>query len=193
MAPYRAVPDPYCYSGTTILRNRPGIRDQAALDRYEAFATADRAATPFPSGRLSVQHYRAVHHHLFQDVYRWAGRFRTIRMSKGGNMFCYPEHIAREMKRLFADLAESGFMSGLSADAFAGKAAHFLAELNAIHPFREGNGRTQLAFFGLVALRAGHDVVFTRLDRNAFLAAVIESFGGKEDRLAAQLRGLIDG
>ena len=46
---------------------------------------------------------------------------------------------------MFADLTAQDHLSGLDAAAFAEKAAHVLAELNAIHPFREGNGRTQLS------------------------------------------------
>ena len=72
---YDAIVDPYCYPGTTVLRNVPNIRDQAELDEFEAAMTAQRADEPLPGGRLSVSHYRRIHHHLFQDVYFWAGRF----------------------------------------------------------------------------------------------------------------------
>jgi cell filamentation protein len=142
---YHITPDPYCYPGSTILKNRANIREQVALDVFEHEAALQRAEEPYPAGRLTVSHYRAIHRHLFQDVYAWAGRFRTVRISKGGSMFCYPEHIAAEMRRIFGALRQQRYLSGLAADEFAQKAAHFLAELNAIHPFREGNGRTQLA------------------------------------------------
>jgi cell filamentation protein len=135
---YAAIADPYCYPGTTVLKNRLGLRDQARLDAFEKEVTSARADADVPSGRLSYRHYRAIHRHLFQDVYSWAGRIRTVRISKGGNPFCYPEHIDREMKRLFADLQTWKFLRGLGAAEFAAGAAHFLAEVNAIHPFREG-------------------------------------------------------
>ena len=70
---YDAVPDPYCYAGTNVLKNIPGFRDQARLDRFEHSATAQRAREPFPDGRLDAGHYLAVHRHLFQDIYAWAG------------------------------------------------------------------------------------------------------------------------
>jgi cell filamentation protein len=150
---YEAIVDPYCYSGSTVLKNIPGLRSQRALDRFEAAITAQRADEPLPAGRLSVTHYRAVHHHLFQDVYAWAGRFRTVRISKGQTMFCYPENIAQEMALLFASLRRQHGLRGLSTDDFAMALAHFLAELNAIHPFREGNGRTQLTFAVLLGVQ----------------------------------------
>lgn len=90
-----AVADPYCYEGTTVLRNIPAIRDQAALDAFETMSAAQRSDEPLPAGRFSVRHYQALHHHLFQDVYSWAGKFRTVRISKGSSAFCYPQHIER--------------------------------------------------------------------------------------------------
>src|SRR5262245_14420252 len=103
--------------------------------------TTLRATEPMPSGRLGPTHYRRIHHHLFQDVYRWAGRDRTIRTAKGGNMFCFPEHINAQMRLRFAALHEGPIFDAPDAVIFLDEAASFLAELNAIHPFREGNGR----------------------------------------------------
>ena len=173
---YATVSDPYCYPGTRILINRLGLRDQTKLDAFEAEVSAERAAQPLPAGRLSYRHYRAIHRHLFQDVYVWAGRPRAVRISKGTSMFCYPEHIDREMRRVFTDLRRERYFHGLNAVTFALKAAHLLAELNAIHPFREGNGRTQLAFLSILAERAGHPLALERLDPQAILQATINSF-----------------
>jgi cell filamentation protein len=188
---YEAGQDPYCYPGTNVLKNRLDLREQAKVDAFEAEITAQRAAEPLPAGRLTYSHYRAIHRHLFQDVYAWAGKTRTIRMAKDGNAFCYPENIDREMRRLFADLAAQKHLRGLDADSFADKAAHFLAELNAIHPFREGNGRAQLSFLTLLAEQAGHPLILDRLDPPKFLAAVIRSFSGDEATLAAILKRLV--
>ena len=93
-------------------------------------------------------------------------------------MFCYPESIDREVKKLFKQLAEAKHHKGLSSEEFAKKAAHFLAELNAIHPFREGNGRSQLSFLILLAERAGHPFELDRMDPQAIMQAVIARFNG---------------
>jgi cell filamentation protein len=138
--PYATVPDPYSYRGSRVLKNIPGIRNIAALKRFETAITAQRADEPLPTGRFSVSHYQAVHRHLFQDVYRWAGRVRTVRITKGASTFCYPEHISNELKRIFGWLKQQAFLGGRSPEDFASGAAHFLAELNAVHPFRDGNG-----------------------------------------------------
>ncbi len=161
-----------------------------ALDAFEAVSTAQRSDEPLPSGRLSVGHYRAVHHHLFQDVYAWAGKFRTVRIGKAESAFCYPENIAREMTNLFDDLKGRDRFKDLSADRFAVEAAHFLATLNAIHPFREGNGRTQTIFLALVGDRAGHPLDVLKLDPARFLAAMVASFAEDESPLIAEIKRL---
>lgn len=153
--------------------------------------SAQRANEPLPAGRLSLRHYCAIHRHLFQDIYVWAGRYRTVRISKGDSMFCYPEHITREMRDLFEDLKAKRHLTGRSLAEFSREAAHVLATLNAIHPFRDGNGRTQLAFMALLAEQAGHPLDFDRLDPDEFLAATIRSFKGDERPLAVYLRSLI--
>jgi cell filamentation protein len=188
---YRARPDPYCYPGTDVLRNKAGLRSVDALGQFETAMTFARSEEPLPSGRLSVAHYRAIHHHLFQDVYAWAGKFRTVRLTKGASTFCYPENIAREMRVLFDWLRRRRYLCGLAAADFARDAAHFLAELNAIHPFREGNGRTQLIFLALLADRADHPLDLDRLDPAATLDAMIDSFNGDESALAAIIMGLL--
>jgi cell filamentation protein len=188
---YEGFADAYCYSGTHTLKNIPGLRDPAALLRFEAMATAKRAEEPLPSGRLDVRHYRAIHRHLFQDVYRWAGRFRTVRIAKGNSMFCYPENIPTQVQALFADLKARHFLAGLAPQAFAAGAASFISTLNAIHPFRDGNGRAQLTFLALIAQRAGHRLALEQLEPNDFLAAMIKSFEGDERPLVDQLRKLV--
>jgi cell filamentation protein len=111
-------------------------------------------------------------------------------MSKGSSEFCYPENIDREMRRLFDGLTAQKHLRGLDARKFAEKAAHLLAELNAIHPFREGNGRMQLAFLTVLAERAVHPLKLQHLDPTAMLAAMIASFQGDEAPLAGIIVGL---
>ena len=188
---YDAFDDPYSYRGLNCLKNRLGLRNSALLEAFELEMSALRAQEPLPDGRFGPTHYRRIHGHLFQDVYRWAGRYRTVRTAKGGNWFCFPEHIEREMNRLFRRLACPPFLSGATAQDFVSAAADFLAELNAIHPFREGNGRAQLAFLHLVALRADHPLRLARVRRDTFLPAMIKSFDGQLEALTAELKAFL--
>jgi len=188
---YDAVIDPYCYEGTTILKNIPHIRDQVVLDAFEAVMTAQRADERFPEGALDSAHYCAIHRHLFQDIYVWAGEFRTVRIAKEGSAFCYPEYIAEALNTLFGDLKQENYFLDLSVDDFTNRASHFLATLNAIHPFREGNGRTQTTFLAILADSAEHPLNLERLIPERFMEAMIASFKGSEESLTEEIEKLI--
>ncbi|QCG94039.1 hypothetical protein E6C67_08825 [Azospirillum sp. TSA2s] len=94
------------------------------------------------------------------------------------------------VKLLFA--SGEPFLRALPAADFVREAAHVLAELNAIHPFREGNGRTQLSYLTLLADQAGHPLALERLDPAAMLAAMVVSFAGDEKPLATLIAGMIE-
>ncbi|MCB1467511.1 MAG: Fic family protein [Rhizobiaceae bacterium] len=186
---YDAFDDPYSYKGTATLKNKLGLRDPALLEAFELEMPTLRALEPLPLGKFDPPHYRRVHRHLFQDVYSWAGRYRTVRTAKGGNPFCFPENIDGEMNRVFAEIPEA--MSAENADVFISKTAHFLGELNAIHPFREGNGRSQLSFTAMLGEHAGYSFDFARVRRETFLPAMIASYACNLAPLMSELRQLL--
>lgn len=186
---YDAFDDPYAYKGTTTLKNKLGLRDPAQLEAFEVEMTTLRAREPLPLGAFNARHYRGVHRHLFQDVYNWAGKYRTVRTAKGGNAFCYPEYIDGEMTTLFATLPSA--LAASEAELFISQAARFLGELNAIHPFREGNGRSQLAFMAMIGETAGFTLDFARVRRESFMPAMIASYAGNLKPLSAELRSLM--
>jgi cell filamentation protein len=188
---YDAVDDPYTYENSTVLINKLDLREQSELDDFEAEITNARAGEPLPEGNLDFAHFCAVHRHLFQDVFEWAGIPRTVRISKQGSAFCFPEHIDTQATKLFSELKARKYLEKLSADDFAENSAHFLAELNAVHTFREGNGRAQLTFFALLANRAGQTLDLEKLDPDAMLHAMIVSFDGDESELRTIIKNLI--
>lgn len=121
----------------------------------------------------------------------WAGRYRSIRIAKNGNAFCFPEYIDGEMRKLFDKLKNANFYKELTREQFSKSAANFTAELNAIHPFREGNGRTQTSFLAVLADAARHSIDLTLVRRETFLPAMISSFSGKIDPLEAEIRAML--
>lgn len=189
---YAAPDENYCYPNSTVLRNLKDLRSQEELERFETAMTSQRADELLPAGRLDVEHYCAIHKHLFQDVYEWAGRLRTIRIEKGTSVFCYPENIEEQMNVLFSGLSDRNYFRGLSRNDFVSALAAFLATLNAIHPFREGNGRTQLIVAGLIADEASYPLNLDLLREAEFLSAMIASFGGDERLLQQELARLIE-
>jgi cell filamentation protein len=189
--PYEAGDDPAYYPGTEVLRNLLDLNTAAELETFEVEAVGERSLQPPPEGDFDPAHYQALHRHLFQDIYEWAGQYRTIRTAKGGSVFCYPENIEQEMAKQFARLEQPVFLPGSELDTFIAATAEFLGELNAIHPFREGNGRTQLYFVRLLGLRAGHPFRSEAVERDAFLRAMIDSYYGKTDALIDELERML--
>ena len=161
--------DPYVDPRTGVLRNLLGISDAKELATAEArlAAAAERVlfAEGLVLGDFDVDHLRALHRHLFGEVYDWAGELRTVNMTKGGTLFALAEWVEPQARQLFARLADEDFLQGLDRDEFVMAAGRFLSDLNALHPFREGNGRNQRIFLQLLANRAGWQLDWTLVDR----------------------------
>jgi cell filamentation protein len=145
--------DPYLYPGTSVLRNRLGTTDPDYLDKQERALVALRMRRDVPRGTFDLKHLRAIHRHLFQDVYDWAGELRTVEISKGRQQFQFRKFIETGMADVHGRLERSRFLKGRTAAAFAAQAAVILGDINYIHPFREGNGRTQLQYLKQLARR----------------------------------------
>lgn len=170
-----------------MLRNKAGLQDQADLDQFEAAMVELRLTEPLPRGDLGEAHYRALHRHMFGDIYAWAGKDRAVRIHKPGSTFCYPERIAPELAKVFRALAAADHLRGLTREEFARQAAAFVSEMNAIHPFREGNGRCLRIYLALVADYAGRPIDLSRIKTEPYLHAMIAAFHGDERFLAAQI------
>jgi cell filamentation protein len=175
--------DPYVYPGTRVLRNVENIHDAEELARFERLMTAQRLREGLPNVELSADGYRALHRHLFQDVYDWAGRDRIVEIAKGDSLFCLPQFIRPELDKRFAAIKAERYLNRLTAMQFAKQAAEHVSELNAIHPFREGNGRTSRAFLVVLGRQAGHRIEMQRIDPEAWIDASRESFRTGECRL----------
>jgi cell filamentation protein len=173
--------DPYAYPGSEVLKNLPGLRDAAALQRFEYQRTAVRnlelQATPI-RGRYDLAHLKAIHKHLFQDVDVWAGDLRTVSISKAESRFAMPELIQGYSTKVFAAIATDDFLRGLEPRAFADRLAHHFGEINAVHPFREGNGRATRAFLSQLAIDAGHRLDYSCTSTDAWIEASRASFFG---------------
>lgn len=163
--------DPYVYPGTQILRNRLAIREPEQLERVERRLVTQRAREGVPEGDFDLGHLRAIHRHLFQDIYDWAGEIRTVEIAKGGHQFQARKFIETGMADIHRRVAASGYLRNLSRQAFVEQAGRIIGDVNYVHPFREGNGRTQLLYLKQLASRAGHRLDLTRLDRQAWMEA----------------------
>ncbi len=183
-----------CYPGTTVLVNKLDLRDQAALDQAEKISVTLRTAElglrtytePF-----TFDFYRMLHRELFQDLYTWAGELRTIDLSKKGTRFYPAAELLRYGQAKFRYLAEENEFRGISKDELVVKAADFYHELNMLHPFREGNGRTERLFFTLLIRRCGYQIDFAECDMDALMMATIYVAQGVPTYLASFFREAI--
>ncbi|PWT97250.1 MAG: cell filamentation protein Fic [Terriglobia bacterium] len=184
--------DPYTYPGTDVLRNVLDIRDAGQLAAFEANATAARLIElderPLV-GQFDVTHLKSIHQHIFQDVYQWAGELRTVNISKGGHLFGVAAFIGPALQEVLRKLSEEHHLRALDARRFATRAGHYMSEINAIHPFRDGNGRTQREFTRELAVQAGFVIDWSRVAREQMTAASMESFKtGDSSEMAALIR-----
>lgn len=187
--------DPYVYPGTSCLRNRAGIRDPDALAYLEARQAAIILAQlewdRLP-GRYDVAHLKAFHRRIFGDIYEWAGNLRTVTIAKEQSLFALPEHIEPYLDRVLSELAEERLLRDLPRHEFVDRLTHYYAELNAVDPFREGNGRTQRAFLGQLAREAGHHLAWERLGGERNNRASAASLRGDNRPLQAMVDDLVE-
>jgi len=196
-----AASDPYLYPGTDILRNVPGLRNAEQLAAFETAKTAQRVyqleRKPVV-GSFDTTHLKAIHQWVFQDVFPWAGQFRTTMLGKAERVgepptwFTPPHLLEHEAQRIFDSLGRSNLLRRIRPIEFARKAARLLAEINTLHPFREGNGRTQRLFVDAVAKQAGHHLHFDVVSRERMIQASIEANRGSFGVMTRLFEEIID-
>lgn len=173
----------YCYPNTNVLKNKLGITDEAELKKAEREITALRTAQLLQNpigGVFDFIFLKKIHQFLFGDIYEWAGKTRNVNISKG-NQFCRCEFIEEQMNIVMQQLEDENYLSGMKKDKLASRLAFYLGEINAIHSFREGNGRTQRMFVGLLAERNGYYLDFTKITNEEMLKASLDTFNLEYD------------
>lgn len=180
---------PYLYPNTNVLRNKLDLRSDPELLRAEAlFAGAREQELRADPGRLrgdfDLARLKATHKHLFQDLYEWAGEARTVNIGKDGNWFARKEDVELKARAIFSTLKAEMNLRGLNTQTFATRAAHHYDQINAVHPFREGNGRALRAFMHDLARDAGYKFDLTKINHEAHLKAVVAAFNGDRRPLA---------
>jgi len=185
--------DPYTDPATGVPRNRLGITDPARLRQVEAGLTyaalAELAVRSLPGG-YDLDHLRGFHREIFGDLYPWAGEIRTVSIARS-DPFCLPQHIESYAHEVFTSLAVEQHLRGLDRDTFVDRLTHYLAEVNALHPFREGNGRTQRAFFRQLSRQAGWPIDWSTLDKDTNDSASMASLRGDNQPLRDLLTRLV--
>lgn len=186
-------PEDEYYPGTSVLINLEGIRDpEELLEREtglqitayeEIFTSFDETLIPDPP------FFYYLHHLMFSPLFVWAGRPRTLAIAKGGTPFCPPHNIDSMMTSIFAELEREQWLAGLDLDSFIERAAYYICEINAVHPFREGNGRAIRFYVDVLsALTRGDLFDWTQTNAEEYLQACVAGFSGDYGRMKVILR-----
>jgi cell filamentation protein len=179
--------DTYCYPGTNVLRNKAEITNAEDLDAYEGELSTLRSIEILENpiaGKFDLTHLQRIHFALFQDVYDWAGKIRTVDISRGNSRFANVRFIESAANEIFNKLARENWLKELDADTLSKKLAHYLSEINALHPFREGNGRVQRIFISQLSQSAGYQLDYSDLEQEQIYRAMELAFNGNESILA---------
>lgn len=172
--------DPYVDPSTGVLINKLGITDADRLRQATADISAARldelAARPL-RGLYDLAHLRAFHKRIFGDVFAWAGQVRTVQIFKETG-FCLPQNIESYAAIEFGRLEGDNYLRGMTRDAFVQRLAYYHAEINEIHPFREGNGRAQRAFLRQLASDAGYELDWTAIEAEDNVNAAVAAHKG---------------
>ncbi|HEX5853803.1 MAG TPA: Fic family protein [Solirubrobacteraceae bacterium] len=143
-------------------------------------------------GAYDVAHLQEFHRFIFKDIYPWAGELRSVPSQSQAACSPYPSTSQATRPTRSTQLAEERHLAGLSRDPFASRLTHYYAEINAVHPFREGNGRTQRAFLRQLALDAGHSLAWDRLDPEILVFASQHSLQGDNAPMRALIESVLD-
>ena len=177
----------YCYPDCDVLINKFGLKDEKKLDEIERAITfaksADYKRNPI-KGVFDFKHYCKIHKFLFEDIYEWAGKEREGGfMSKGNTVFTKSEYIEFAFGEYYKEIKKDKCLKGLDKETFCEKLAYYMSEVNTIHPFREGNGRTQRLYFRYLCRKAGYNLEFHGIHKNVLINADIAAFNREYEPL----------
>lgn len=167
--------DPYVYPNTEVLKNKFGIRDSERLLEIEKTITLG-AWQDIREGKIKIKktfdykHLKSLHKELFKDLYDWAGKERTVDISKPGTLFCRAMFIEEEAKRIFNNLKKDNFLKDIKDKSkFSEKLGQLFLDINMLHPFREGNGRSQRLFIGDLVKENGYYLEWANISKEEMI------------------------
>lgn len=157
--------DPYIDSRTGVLRNLVGATTYSELHKAEGdIVTLSEISLNNISHTVDLVELRKIHKSLFGKIYDWAGELRAVNIRKGSEeYFLNYTYLENGAKFVFEELSKENYLQGLKREDLVKRLAYFYEQLNFIHPFREGNGRTQRIFWQRVANKAGYKIDWSKV------------------------------
>lgn len=176
---YTSCKSVYCYENSNVLINKLDIHDNLILKNAETEITIFKLkllAENNVTGRFTPTHLKNIHKFIFEDIYPFAGKYRTEQIGKSNTWFYPPNIINESVKKLLNNLKVEKNLRNLHRIDFVDRLSYYMAELNVIHPFREGNGRTNREFIRQLALFNGYELDWSLCDKEDILEASILSY-----------------
>jgi cell filamentation protein len=175
----------YCYPNTNILKNKFNIKNDNDLYIIEkelvAYGVTELMINPI-KGSFNFKHLKEIHKRLFSDVYEWAGAPRKCAIAKK-DLFCLPEYIDSYASEIFNKLKNGNYFITYDYNLKLERLVELFADINALHPFREGNGRCQREFIEELAKINGINLDLTVVDKTSMIIASHESINGNYKKL----------
>lgn len=168
----------YCYPNSSILKNKLNITNEYDLSVAEREISSLRMMELEKEpimGKLDFNHLKEIHYNIFKEIYEWAGQVRTVNISKG-NVFCYCENIESYADYIFNKLKEENYLINAGQNAIYDRFSFYMSEINALHPFREGNGRSQRVFISYLAKVAGYELNFDEISQEQMIELSVRAF-----------------
>ena len=184
----------YCYSNSHVLKNKLGIKDAVSFKVAEREITSVvmQEIMEYPvEGNFDFKHLKAIHKALFEDIYNWAGEIRTVNISKG-SFFCTYQYIESNAYALFDELKKEDYLKSTDFSDLCSRLAYYFAEINALHPFREGNGRAQRIFIQYLVESLGYTLNYAKISNEEMMKVSVESFNGNNTPLEEMLEKIIE-
>ena len=181
---YEARNSIYCYPGTDVLINKLNIKDNQLLSEAERKIVLTKSYELRKNskiGNFDLDHFLKIHEFLFEDIYPFAGKFRNENIAKGYFSFAEWQYIEPEIKRLFDKLKAEDYLQGKSREELVKGLAYYLSELNVLHPFREGNGRTIREFIRELAFFNGYVLDLQNTTSDELLKASVDSIADTKE------------
>lgn len=174
---YDVINSRYTYKGTDVIKNKLSIKDGEKLKLYEKRMVAFKLSTinfiKLPT-KFDEKRLKFIHKYLFCDVYDFAGEYRLENIIKENFLFSQYEYIEENLSKIMSEI-DLEVLNKLSFDEFCKKISYIMTELNVIHPFREGNGRTIREFIRELMNECGYDIDFSKINYEDILEASREA------------------
>ncbi|MFQ7726694.1 MAG: Fic/DOC family protein [Ruthenibacterium lactatiformans] len=187
----------YFVEGGDVLENKLGVTDSEQLQKIEENVFSDAALDvvneDFSDSELNFDFLKSLHRRLFGKLYYFAGQIRTVNITKTDSSipFCMADFIVPEASRIFGNLKSKNYLKELPREKFANELAGLAIELNALHPFREGNGRTIRLYLQLLACNAGYLIDYASLSHAEIVEADKQAFLGNDAKIKELYRRIV--